>query len=144
MSNPKKFKGNQATYNITFEGIGITIENVLVKEIGLGAARHMAVLDEQNGRWKLLTTPGYLLEPLSDEPQIISFDRTDPDNPKLINAFAEDWEIAVHTILHLPPKHKLYSIDQCDFGMRIQYTSSLISAEQHDLITRIIFEKVSK
>lgn len=144
MSKPQKFKGNQATYNITFEGIDLVIPNVMVKEVDRGEGSHWATLDENNGRWKLLTTPGYLIEPLSDDPQIIVFDRSDALQPKLISAYAETWDIVIHTGLRLGETKKIYSIDQSPVGMRLQYTYAVIPSGQHDQITRIIFEKVSK
>lgn len=144
MSKPQKFKGKQGTFNVTFEGIDLVIPNVMVKEVDRGEGSNWATLDENKGRWKLLTTPGYLIDVDDAEPQSIAFDRTDPAHPQLVDAFNDTWTIAIHTALHLGPEKKIYSIDECDVGMRLQHTDAVIPNNQHDLITRIIFEKVSK
>lgn len=144
MTKPKKFKGNQATFRITFEGIDLMIDNVMVKEVEQGDGRPWAVLDENRGRWKLLTTPGYLIEPLIDDIQYLTFDRLEPEKPIITNGYLEPMVVKVHTQLNFGPEDKIYALDECPLGTRLQYTAALIPGGDHQKITRIIFEKVSK
>lgn len=143
MAKPQKFKGNQATYRITFEGIGVVIENVMFKEVAQGEGQPWAMLDQNRDRWKMLSTPGYLIEPLSDEVQYITFDRSVEGAPKLVNAYAELLPVKVNTRLNFG-EDRLYSIDECPLGTRLQYSTAMLNGHEHCQITRIIFEKVSK
>ncbi|ABY63142.1 hypothetical protein ST201phi2-1p317 [Pseudomonas phage 201phi2-1] len=144
MSKPTKFKGNQATFNITFDGIDLTISNVMVKEVDIGSGNHWAMLERRGDRWMLLTTPGYLIEPLVDQQQTLEFDRTDVDRPVLVNGHMERLPITVHTALNISESKLFYSIDECSTGTRLQYNSNLFNGAEHDAIKHIVFDKVVK
>lgn len=144
MTSPKKFKGNQAVFNVSFIGLDVTLPGVMVKEVDIGEGSHWATLEERNGRWLMLTTPGFLVEPSGNRDQAIHFDRSEPDAPNLITAYCDTWPIGVHTQLHIGDIKRFYSIDQSPKGLRIQYTDNLIPADQHALIKCIKFERVAK
>lgn len=144
MTKQKKFKGNQATYNVAFEGTDRMLYNVLVKEVDIGQGNAWAILEERGKRWTMLTTPGYLIEPMSDDDQVIEFDRRDPNKPRLVTAFGEDFPIGIHTQLSLGERRKFYSIDESTEGTRLQYTDNIIAGDDHHLIQRIRFTKVTK
>lgn len=136
----KKLKQRPAKYTLRFEGTDKVIENVLFKEIAIkDGDRHWAFLEKKGNQWIFLSTAGYLIEPQSDENPRLTFDRTDPEEPVLVNYFDERLPIKVFTFLNV--SGEIYSIDESEIGTRIQFFREFMPIEDHNKITSISFTK---
>lgn len=133
-------KQKQPTWTIEFVGIGVKLEGVMVKEMERGEGTpHQAFLEEKGPKWLFLTTPGFLIEPLVDEPQKLVFDRTNSEAPQLENYYGEKFDIAVFS--GIKSEKKIYSFDMFPTGLRIQLTYGLFHGDEHSKIDHILFTK---
>lgn len=128
------------TFAISFDGIDKVLTGVIVKEIPVKhGIRNWALLEKKGDGWLLLTAPGYLVEPLVDEPQVLTFNREDPTKPFLNNFFLEKLEIKMFT--WIKSSKSIYMIDEFKDGTRIQCTAGFLDADLHNSIRSITVTK---
>lgn len=133
-------KQKQPTWTIEFVGIDVKLEGVMVKEMGQGEGTpHQAYLEEKGPKWLFLTTPGFLIEPLVDEPQRLTFHRSETEVAKLENYHGEKFDIAVFSVIK--SEKKIYALDLFSEGLRIQLTYGLFHGDDHEKIDHILFTK---